>query len=140
MPRFETTVEVEASTPQSLLGRFFEGSPCAAAGGVPPPTQPGRPATSPSVDLLGAAKALGRKLRSKGPDRYFIYRVREGERVRYSLREGPVPREWLAGVNGVFYELVAAYRDRGDAADALRRLERGAEAAAPKASPCPPGR
>ncbi|HET7293065.1 MAG TPA: hypothetical protein VFM88_11610 [Vicinamibacteria bacterium] len=140
LPRFETTVEVEAATPQSLLDRYFEGSPCGAAGGVPPATQAGRPATSPSVDFLGAAKALGKKLQSKGPDRYFIYRIREGERVRHSLREGPVPREWLAGVNGALYELIAAYRDRDDAAAALRRLERGDGPREPKASPCPPGR
>lgn len=137
VPRFETTVEVEARSPQSLLDRYFEGSPCAPAGGVPTETQAGRPTTSPSVDFLAAARALGKKLQGKGPERFFIYRIRQSERVRYSLREGRVPVDWLSGVSGTLYELIAAYPDRDEAARALRRLERGADAKEPKASPCP---
>jgi hypothetical protein len=139
VPRFETTVDVEARSPQSLFDRHFEGLPCGAVGGVPTETTPGRPATSPSADFLALARALGGTLKPKGPERFFLYRIREGERVRHSLREGPVPREWLGGVNGALYELVAAFRDRGEAVRALHRLESGAEAKE-RPSPCPPSK
>lgn len=137
LPRFETTVDVEARSPQSLLNRHFEGMPCGAVGGVPTETQAGRPKTSPSVDFLSVARALGKVLKSTGPDRFFVYRIREGERVRYSLREGPVPRDWLSGVNGTLYELVDAFPDRDEAVRALYRLERGGNAKESTPSPCP---
>ncbi len=137
LPRFETTVDVEARSPQSLLNRHFEGMPCGAVGGVATETAPGRPETSPSVDFLSVARALGNVIRARGPERFFVYRLREGERVRYSLREGPVPRDWLSGVNGTLYELVDAFPDRAEAVRALQRLERGGEAREPKASTCP---
>lgn len=140
LPRFETRVEVEAQSPQALLNRYFEGSPCAPAGGVPTETQAGRPSTSPSADFLGVAKALGKLLQSRGPERFFIYRIQNSERIRYSLREGRVPADWLSGVNGTLYELIAAYSDRDDAARALRRLERGADTKETEASPCPPSK
>jgi hypothetical protein len=137
LPRFETTVDVEARSPQSLLNRHFEGMPCSAVGGVPTETPAARPQTSPSVDLLSAARALGKALKSKGPDRFFVYRIREGERIRYSLREGPVTRDWLPGVGGRLYELVDVFPDRDEAVRALHRLERDGDAKEPKASPCP---
>ena len=140
VPRFETKVDVEARSPQSLLDRHFQDLPCGAVGGVPTETTAGRPKTSPSVDFLGLARSLGRAFQSKGPDRFFIYRIREGERVRHSLREGPVPREWLSGVNGALYELVDAYPGRDEAVRALNRLERGTDPKEPKPAPCPPSK
>jgi hypothetical protein len=140
VPRFETKVDVEARSPQSLLDRHFQDLPCGAVGGVPTDTMAGRPETSPSVDFLSLARSLGWAFRSNGPDRFFVYRIREGERVRHSLREGPVPRDWLSGVNGALYELVAAYPGRDEAVRALNRLERGGDSTEPKAVPCAPSK
>jgi len=138
VPRFETSVDVEARSPQDLLDRHFQDLPCGAVGGVPMQAA-GRPTTSPSVDFMAVARAIGEKLRKKGPDRYFIYRIREGERVHHSLRDGPVPSDWLSGVNGTLYELVAAYPDREEAVRALHHQEQGAEAQT-MLRPCPPSK
>lgn len=144
VPRFETSIEVVGKSPQVMIERYFGGLDleCVPAGlGAPTVAEMGeaRPTPPPTGDLLALAQLVASKLkgRSKGPDRYFLYRVRRGTEVRYDLRESKVPLGWLYGVNGTSFELVEGFPDRDSAVRGLRRMERGIPGPLP-ASPASP--
>ncbi len=141
--RFETQVEVVAKTPDELLARFVEGADldCEPAG-VGAPTElemrEVRPGPAPYFDVLALANAALKKLKSRGREKFFLYRVTSAGRVRYVVRESEAPKGWQIGPGGTVTELVAGYPDRNSATEAWRRLERGVNKPAPDASPPPP--
>ncbi len=140
--RFETQVDVVAKTPDQLLARFFEGADldCEPAG-VGAPTELEmrelRPGPAPYFDVLGVAGAALKKLKRRGPDRFFVYRVKRGDVVRYVVRESEGPKGWQLGPDGATIELVYGFPDRASATAAWRRFERGITKPAPDASPPP---
>ncbi len=152
-PRFSTSVEVVAKTPQMLLERYFGGVDleCGPAGAPPGGGSPTveemrafRPHTSPTADLLALASALagqvGRlvKKRPDGPARYYLYKVVRKDAVSYALREDRVPDSWFYNFPDLAFELVESFSDRDTAVRAWRRMERGfTTPLAPKAVPAP---
>jgi hypothetical protein len=122
---------VEGQTPQSVLERQLHGVPldCGPAGGGGAPTETEtravRPHSAPYIDFLPLAKKLRDHIRKQQPARYFLYRVRRPEGLRYDVRAERVPDAWLYGQAGTMFELVEAFADLGDATRALRRLEQG---------------
>jgi hypothetical protein len=141
VPRFETSIEVIGKTPQLMIERFFGGVDleCLPAGvGAPSVAELGeaRPTPPPTADLLALAQLMAAKLpgKGKGPDRYFLYRVRRGVEVSYDLRERKVPVTWLYGINGTTFELLEGFQDRETAVRGLRRMERGIPGPIPTSS------
>jgi hypothetical protein len=154
-PRFETSIEVVARSPQMLLARFFGGVDleCGpSAGGAPSMDEmrEHRPHTAPTADLLALAMALAGKVmagvKGKPTPHYYLYAVKRNNTVSYALREDRVPDSWFYNFPGVTFELVESFPDRDSATRAWRRMERGyATPVAPKvdalasqwgASPC----
>lgn len=146
-PRFETRVEVVGKSPQMMLDRFFGGIDVECTPGGAPPgggapshieMREARGHPSPSVDLQALLKIIAEavKRKARGPDRYFLYRVRGQDGVSYVLREGRVPDRLLYSTPGTTYELLEAFSDSKSGARALQRLERGfPTAVAPSAPP-----
>ena len=146
-PRFETLIEVHGKSPQIMLERFFGGIDLECVpGGTPPGGAPTevemrevRPHPAPYVDFAALGRAVAKKLKGKGPERYFLYRVRNKERVNYLLREGRVPPGTIGALPGVAYDLIAAFPDTDSAVRGWKRMERGFPSAeGPDASPPPP--
>jgi hypothetical protein len=147
-PRFTTHVEVVGKSPQLMLNRFFGGIEYdCTPGGAPPgggaPThvemREARWHPSPTADFEGALlKLLGAvfKDKTRGEDRYFLYRVKSKDGVSYLLRDGRLPERVLYATPGTTYELVQGFPNPKDGAKALWRLERGfATAESPDAPP-----
>jgi hypothetical protein len=132
LPRFEETIEVvERAQPaldDLLRGRDLACGP--TAGGPPPVSDLNayRGATIPvHADFLAVGKLLWKglsRLRHPKP-RWFLYRVRREDAVRFVLREGELPTAQRYAAAGTTWEELARFHDRDGAADALRRLERG---------------
>ena len=147
-PRFQTSIEVYGKSPQIMLERFFGGVDLECVpGGAPPgggaPTEVEmrevRPHPAPYVDFAALGMAVAKKLKGKGPERYFLYRVRNKERVNYLLREGRVPPGTIGALPGVAYDLIAAFPDTDSAVRGWKRMEHGFPTAeGPDASPPPP--
>ena len=134
-PRFETTIEVVGKSPQIMLERFFGGVDleCGPVGSVPPgggaptvaETRAFRPHPSPSVDFAALGRAVAQKLKGKGPEKYFLYRVHSKNGEKYLLREGRVPASWLDSLPGTRFDLVAAFPDLDSGVKGWKRMERG---------------
>jgi hypothetical protein len=133
-PRFETSIEVVAKSPQMLLERFFGGVDleCGPGGGGAPSVEEmreHRPHAPPTADLMALAMALAGKVmgKVKGNEtpRYFLYAVKRSNAVNYALREEKVPDAWFYNFPGVTFELVESFPDRDSAVRAWRRMERG---------------
>jgi hypothetical protein len=134
-PRFETTIEVVGKSPQIMLERFFGGvdlecgpiGSVAAGGGAPTvaETRPFRPHPSPSVDFAALGRAVAQKLKGKGPEKYFLYRLRSKGGEKFLLREGRVPASWLDSLPGTTFDLVAAFPDLDSGVKGWKRMERG---------------
>jgi len=143
-PRFETAVDVVGKSPQVMLERALRGQDleCAPSpGGVPTEVEMRavRRTPPPYVDFLALSGVLAKKLKGKGPDRYFLYRLRRADGgVSYSLREQRVPDSSFYNTLGTTFELVETFSDRDIATKAWRRLERGFETPFPTVSASPP--
>ena len=134
-PRFETTIEVVGKSPQIMLERFFGGVDleCGPIGSVPAgggaptveETRAFRPHPSPSVDFAALGRAVAQKLKGKGPEKYFLYRVRSKNGEKFLLREGRVPASWLDTLPGTRFDLVAAFPDLDSGVKGWKRMERG---------------
>ena len=139
--RFETTIEVVGVSPQIMLERFFGGvdlecGPVGSAprGGGAPTVEESRefrPHLSPSADfgalIAAVGQAVAKKLKGKGPEKYFLYRVRSQNREKYLLREGQVPPSWLDTLPGTTFDLVAAFPDLDAGVRGWKRMEKGFE-------------
>jgi hypothetical protein len=133
LPRFETSIEVIGKSPQVMFERFLNGADLGCGPTV-------RHLPGPYFDLA----ALVRLFKEKGPDRYFLYRVRRSGDVSYWLRDDRIRDALLLTAPGVTFELVAAFPDLGSATEGWRRMERGFETARPPSAwamiPCRPSR
>jgi hypothetical protein len=143
--RFEETIEVVGRSPQAMLERSFRGLDleCGPAGvGAPTEaeTRQFRPHPTPYLDFAALARLLKGRFEDGGAPRFFLYRVRNKEGVRYSLREDRVPDAWLYGLPGTSFELVETFTDADGAVRAVRRLERSLALRGPTvmAPPLPP--
>jgi hypothetical protein len=152
-PRFTTSIEVVARTPQMLLERYFGGVDleCGPAGAPPgggSPTveemRPYRPHTAPTGDLLALASALAGQLgklvkkKGDGPARYYLYKVIRKGAVSYALREDRVPDSWFYNFPELSFELVESFSDKDTAVRGWRRMERGfTTPVAPRSEPAP---
>lgn len=143
-PRFETTVDVEGKSPQVAVERSLHGTDldCARTPGGPPNEVDMRAVrrTPPtSVDFAALAGFLSKKVKGKGPNRYFVYRQRRADGMTtYALRETRVSEAAFYNTEGVTFELVEAFPDRESATRLWRRLERGQSASAPSPTATPP--
>jgi hypothetical protein len=134
LPRFEDRVEVVDRT-QAALDEMLRGLDlaCGSTSAGPPPTSElnrYRAAPIPvSADLLGLAKLIVKgvkRLKQRNePARFILYAVRRGEAFRLVLREGAIPDAVRLAVPGTTWEELARFKDREQAAEAMRRLERG---------------
>ena len=136
IPRFEDTVEVRDRY-QEALDRHLRAADLACevtSSGPPGDAEMNRFSANPkppSADLLAAGELLGRKVKglfSQKKPRFFLYSVhREAapERIVYVVRDGPVSEDVRSSVPGTEWELVDRFADRGQAVDALSRLDRG---------------
>lgn len=145
LPRFESSIDVEGESPQSILDRRLRGFDleCGPTGGGAPgeaETRAVRPHPSPSADLLALGKLIAGKAKGKGPERFFLYRVRRGDGVGYALREGRMPDSEFYNTTGASFELFETFSDVSQATAALRRMERGFDTAVSPdtRSPTPP--
>jgi hypothetical protein len=133
LPRFETSIEVIGKSPQVMFERFLNGPDLGCGPTV-------RNLLGPYFDLA----ALVRLLKKKGPDRYFLYRVRRSGDVSYWLREDRIRDALLLTAPGVTFELVTAFPDLGSATEGWRRMERGFKTARPPSAwvmiPCRPSK
>jgi hypothetical protein len=144
LPRFETSVEVVGTPPEVMLQRHLKGfdMECGPAGG--PPTEAEmrevRNHMAPSADFLALGNyLLGKLVKSRPPDRFFLYRILRPTGVTYTLRPDRLPVSLMYQTTAVF-ELVESYADLETATRAWRRLERGGDPRVPRdpASPMPP--
>ncbi len=134
LPRFEEKIEV-VERAQSALDQMLRGLDlaCSATSAGPPPTSElnsYRGAPIPvSADLLGLAKLIVKGVKwvkeRNEPPRFILYAVRRGETFRLVLREGEIPASARLAVPGTTWEELARLKDGGQAAEAMRRLERG---------------
>lgn len=144
LPRFDTSVEVQGKAPQVMLQRLLADTDleCGpSVGGAPSEGEMRayRPHPAPYLDFAALSVALARKVGSKGPPRYFLYRVRQSGGVSYSLREDPIPAFWSLNAPGTSFELVESFETLGDAAVAWRRVHRGEKKLLyPGGEPLPP--
>jgi hypothetical protein len=143
-PRFQTSIEVEGETPTVIFERRYTRGldmECAPAGGGPPTaaeTREVRYSLSPSADLGGVAKFLAKRLKGKGPERYFLYRMtRENGAVSYGVRSERVPDAVIHTQPTTNFELLETFKDSGSAARALMRLEQGLKAESSSQAPPP---
>jgi hypothetical protein len=136
-PRFETSIEVIGKSPQIMLERFFGGLDleCGPVGSAPrgggAPTEMEmrqvRPHPAPYLDFATVGRLVAQKLKGKGPEKYFLYRVHTKNGVKYLLREGRVPPAWLQSLPGTTYDLIAAFPDLDSGVRGWKRMERGFE-------------
>jgi hypothetical protein len=143
LPRFETSIEVLGKSPQVMLDRFFHGldlecGPASVGAPTDVEMRTVRHLPTPYIDLAALAGALAKGLKEKGPDRYFLYRVRRAGGVSYWLREERIPAAWLFNTPGTTFELAATFPDLDSAAKGWCRMERGFETPKPTASASPP--
>jgi hypothetical protein len=150
-PRFETTIEVVGKSPQIMLERFFGGVDleCGPVGSVAPgggaptvaETRAFRPHLPPSADfgalIASVGQAVAKKLKGKGPEKYFLYRLRSNNGERYLLREGTVPPSWLDSLPGTRFDLIAAFPDLDSGVKGWKRMERGFPSAVGSSAPPP---
>lgn len=138
IPRFEDEIEVRDRY-QEALGAHLRASQleCTAR----PNASPGPPSHDelnrysanprpPSADLLTPAKLLFGKGKGRAQETprfslYSVWREDAPERVVYVVLDGPVAEGALPSVPGAAWKQLGQYRDRDEAADALRRLDRG---------------
>jgi hypothetical protein len=130
LPRFDTAVEVRGKAPQVMLERLLADTDleCGpSVGGAPSAAEMRayRPHPAPYLDFAALGAALAKKFGSKGPARYFLYRVQQPAGVSYSLREDPIPAFWSLNAPGTSFELVESFETREDAVVAWRRVHRG---------------
>lgn len=148
-PRFETSIEVVARSPQALLERFFGGVDleCGPGGGGAPTVEEMRqyrPHAPPSADFLALAMALAGKVMDKihstpATPKYFLYRVRRKDAgVSYALREDRVPDAWFYNFPDLNFELVETFTDKDTAVRGWRRMERGYGSPVAAATNTPP--
>jgi len=132
VPRFEETIEV-VERAQPALDALLNGLDlaCGPASGGPPPVgdlNAYRGATIPlHADFLAVGKLVWKglsRLRHPKP-RWFLYRVRQEDAVRFVLRQGELSTAARYAAAGTTWEELARFHDQDRAADALRRLERG---------------
>jgi hypothetical protein len=143
MPRFETSIEVLGKSPQVMLERFFRGldlecGPVPSAAPTDVDMRTFRHLPTPYLDLAALAAALAKRQKEKGPDRYFLYRVRRASGVTYWLREDRIPDSLFFNSPGTTFELTATFPDVDSAVKGFRRMERGFETPKPTASASPP--
>ena len=138
IPRFEEEVEVRDRY-QEALDEYL----AATALECEPPPNEGPPTAAeldryganpkpPSVDLVAAGKLLLGKGKGSGKPRFYLYSVRREdvpERVVYVVRDGAVTEDARSSIPGTTWELRKRYSDREEAAEALKRLERGSASA-----------
>jgi hypothetical protein len=129
-PRFESSIEVVGESPQTILDRRLRGLDleCGPTGGGAPTeaeTRAVRPHPAASGDLLALGKLIAEKVKGKGPERFFLYRVRRGDTVGYTLREGRMPDAEFYNTAGAIFELFETFSDAKQASVALSRMERG---------------
>jgi hypothetical protein len=132
IPRFEEKIEV-VDRSQFALDDLLRGLDLACGAtplGPPPKSELNayRGATIPvHVDFLPGVKLLVAQLqRRRHPaPRWFVYGVRQGETVRFILREGEISEAVRGETPGTTWVELARFHDRGSARDALRRLDRG---------------
>ena len=112
-----------------------EGAPTVAE------TRAFRPHLPPSADFGALIAALGQavaqKLKGKGPEKFFLYRIRNKDGERYLLREGAVPASWLDTLPGTRFDLVAAFPDLDSGVKGWKRMERGFPSAVSPSVPPP---
>jgi hypothetical protein len=143
-PQFEESVDVEGQSPEAMLERHYKGLhlECEPAGVAAAPTEAEsravRPHPAPYIDFIPLVKALGKKLKKRQPDRYFLYRIRSPERTTLVVRPERVPDSILQATPGTSYELVRGFSDLEDATRALHRLERGFDTAVSRTPDLPP--
>ncbi|HEY2945318.1 MAG TPA: hypothetical protein VGN09_22985, partial [Vicinamibacteria bacterium] len=82
-------------------------------------------------------QAMAKKLKGKGPEKYFLYRIRNKDGERYLLREGQVPPSWLDSLPGTRFDLVAAFPDLDSGVKGWKRMERGFPSAVSPSVPPP---
>jgi len=145
LPRFETSVEVVGKSPQAMLARHLRefDFECGPDGGGPPTEaemRAVRPHPAPYLDFLALAQHLAAKAKRGAPNRFFLYRVRRGTDVSYSVREGVIPDSEFYNTTGTSFEMVEGFPDLKAATAAWRRMERGFDRPAPtvSGSPLPP--
>jgi len=143
LPRFETSIEVLGKPPQVMFERFFHGLDleCGPASSAPPTDvemRTVRHLPTPYWDLAALVGALAKRLKEKGPDRYFLYRVRRAGGVSYWLREDRISDATLFNIPGTTFELAATFPDLDSATKGWRRMERGFETPRPTVSASPP--
>ena len=144
IPRFEEEVEVRDRYLEAL-DEFVAATAleCEAPTSEAPPTAAeldryGANPKPPSVDLLAAGKLLLGKNKGGGKPRFYLYSVRREdalERVVYVVRDGAVTEDARSSIPGTTWELRKRYSDRDEAAEALRRLERGSASAESSTEP-----
>ncbi len=134
VPRFEEEVEVRDRYQEALDAYLTAAAlECEAppAEGPPSATELDRFSANPkppSADLLAAGRLLAGKRKEGEKPRFFLYSVRREEapeRVVYVVRDGELPESARSSIPGTEWKLVGRYSERGKAADALERLERG---------------
>jgi len=102
--------------PQVMFERFFHGLDleCGPASSAPPTDvemRTVRHLPTPYWDLAALVGALAKRLKEKGPDRYFLYRVRRAGGVSYWLREDRISDATLFNIPGTTFELAATFPD-----------------------------
>lgn len=148
-PRFETSIEVVARSPQALLERFFGGVDleCGPGGGGAPTVEEMReyrPHAPPTADFVALAMALAGKVMDKihskpATPKYFLYRVRRKDAgVSYALREDRIPDAWFYNFPDLNFELVEAFTEKDTAVRGWRRMERGYSTPVAAAANTPP--
>lgn len=134
LPRFEDKIEVVERTQSALdaLLRDLDLACSATSAGPPPTSELNRFRGAPipmSADLLGLARLIVKGVKTLAernkPPRFILYAVRHGETFRLVLREGEIPASVRLAVPGTTWEELARFKDREQAAEAMRRLERG---------------
>jgi hypothetical protein len=134
LPRFEDRVEVVDRTQSALdaLLRDLDLACSAASAGPPPTSELNRFRGAPipmSADLLGLARLIVKGVKTLAernkPPRFILYAVRHGETIRLVLREGELPASVRLAVPGTTWEELARFKDKEQAAEAMRRLEHG---------------
>jgi hypothetical protein len=145
--RFEDRIEVTARAQEALeaLLRGAELACSPSSDGPPPTSELNRYKTvpiPPYADFIAAAKAIFKALKKinpwKGEPRYVLYGVRRGDELRFLVREGELSLSLRLAVPGTTWDEIARFHDRGEAATALRRLERGFETLARQTPGEPP--
>jgi hypothetical protein len=140
LPRFSTSIDVVGRAPQDVLEDHFKGFDleCGPASGAPTEVEMRemRHHAPPYLDYIAVARLLVKALKKRGPDRFFLYRVRAPDGESYVLLESRLPAEALYKP-GATFDLVDAFDERKPAVRAWRARERG-EAVVPASDATPP--